>query len=65
MTASVITGPQVDRFRLYALVSALQLELKGMKRRGPSAYAILKSEHNLKGSRESVLAKARKILADS
>jgi hypothetical protein len=65
MTASVITGPQVDRFRLYALVSALQLEIKGMKRRGPSAYAILKSEHNLKGSRESVLSQARQLLAES
>jgi hypothetical protein len=65
MTAHVITGPQIDRFRLYALTSALQLELKGMKRRGPSAYSILKSEHNLKGSRESVLAQARQILASS
>ena len=65
MTASVITGPQIDRFRLYALTSALQLELKGLKRRGQSAYAILKSEYDLKGSRESVLAQARQLLASS
>ena len=33
----------------------LILEMKGMKRRGRTAYAILKSDYGLKGPRETVL----------
>lgn len=50
----ILTGKQIDFYRLAALKGALYLELKGMKRRGRSAYSILKSEFGLKGNRESV-----------
>jgi len=50
----ILTGKQIDFYRLAALKGALYLELKGMKRRGRSAYSILKSEYGLKGNKESV-----------
>jgi hypothetical protein len=37
------------------LRSALQLEIKGMHRRGRSAYAIVKEELNIRGCKERVL----------
>lgn len=46
----------INIVRLLALRGALRLELAGMKRRGPSAYAVIKREFNLKGSRERVLS---------
>jgi hypothetical protein len=36
------------------LEKALKLELLGMKGRGRSAYAIIKSEFSIKGNRQSV-----------
>lgn len=51
----VITGPQIDAYRLITLRAMLRLELAGMTRRGRSAYAILKSEFGFHGSRASVL----------
>ena len=52
MTA--ITGSDIDLFRMSVLEKALKLELLGMKGRGRSAYAIIKSEFALKGNRQSV-----------
>lgn len=52
---TVIKGAHIDLFRMCVLRNALKLEIKGMKRRGRSAYTIIKSEFGLKGSRESVL----------
>ena len=49
------TPESIDRFRLVALKSALKLETLGMKRRGQSAYSIVKQELGLKGNKESVL----------
>jgi len=46
----------INIVRLLALRGALRLELAGMKRRGPSAYSVIKREFNLKGSRERVLS---------
>ena len=59
----VLTGTQIDRARVYVLFSALSLEIKGLKRKGRSAYSIAKEEFNLKGSRESVLTQLREIMA--
>jgi hypothetical protein len=54
MTA-VITGKNIEAYRLMVLLSALKLELLGIKRsKGRTAYSIIKSEFNLKGSRQSV-----------
>ena len=58
---TIITGPAINVFRLRTLISALKLEILGMKRRGRSAYSILKDELRISGNREKVLAKAEEI----
>ena len=49
------TKDNINRFRLAALKGALKLEMVGMKRRGRSAYSIIKEEFGFTGNRESVL----------
>ena len=45
----------INNYRMIALLKGLKLELKGIKvSRNISCYAILKSEFNLKGSRQKV-----------
>lgn len=52
---TMIAGKEnVDRARLLVLRSALGLEIKGMGRRGRSAYAIIKSEFGFTGNRQKV-----------
>ena len=52
---TVITGKNIEVYRLMVLLSALKLEMLGIKRsKGRTAYSIIKSEFNLKGSRQSV-----------
>ena len=51
---TIITGSDIDLFRMSVLEKALRLELLGMKSRGRSAYSIIKSEFGLKGNRQSV-----------
>ena len=54
--ATIIDSPSGIRFmRLLALRGALRLEIQGLKRRGPSAFSIIKREFGLRGNRESVL----------
>ena len=60
MTA-LTTPEQIGKFRLATLRSALKLEMKGMKRRGQSAYAILKGM-GYTGTREAILAKLEEEL---
>ena len=55
------TPDQIARFRLLTLRAALRLEIAGMKRRGPSAYAILKTE-GFTGTRAAILAELNNIL---
>jgi hypothetical protein len=53
MTA--LTNPlDIQNFRILTLRQALKLEIKGIKRRGRSAYAILK-EMGYTGTRQQVL----------
>ena len=51
---TIITGDNIDLFRMSVLEKALRLELLGMKGRGRSAYSVIKSEFGLKGNRQSV-----------
>lgn len=51
---TILIGDQIEGARMLTLRSMLILEMKGMKRRGRSAYAILKGM-GFKGSRETVL----------
>lgn len=52
---TIVTGPHIPAARVLVLRSALRLECKGLKRRGRSAYAIVKQEFGFKGSKERVL----------
>jgi len=52
---TTITGKEnIDTFRMISLKGALKLEILGMKRRGQSAYAIVKLEYGLKGNKQKV-----------
>jgi len=62
-TAAVISGRSIGIFRLKTLISALELEIKGMTKRGDSAYKILKRELHCKGSKQGVLNYANEVLA--
>jgi hypothetical protein len=59
---TVITGENIGRYREKVLLSALKLEILGLKRRGPSAYSIIKREFHLKGSRQSVYDQLKLIV---
>jgi hypothetical protein len=48
------TPEQIAEFRLRTLHKMLRLEIKGMSRRGQSAYSIIKQETGLKGSKQKV-----------
>ena len=60
----LITGKEnIDAFRLRTLHKMLKLECLGMKRgRGQSAYAIIKAETGLKGSKQKVYDQLTTIL---
>ena len=44
-----------NTYRMVTLSKALKLEIKGMKRRGRSVYAIIKDEFGFKGGKQKVL----------
>ena len=51
---SVITNPDhIAQFRILTLRQALRLEIMGMKKRGQSAYGILKAE-GFKGTKQEI-----------
>jgi hypothetical protein len=52
--AVLSTAGQIDAYRLLTLRQMLKLEIKGLKRRGRSAYAILK-DMGYTGTRQQVL----------
>jgi hypothetical protein len=60
--AIMITGPHIGVARLLSLRGMLQLEIKGLTRRGRSAYSIIKTEFGLRGNREKVLAQFEEII---
>jgi len=53
---------EIALFRMKALRSALKLEILGMKRRGRSAYSIVKEEFRFKGSKQKVLQQLENAL---
>ena len=57
------TKDNINLFRLLSLRSALKLEIAGMKKRGRSAYSIIKEEFGFKGSKQSVLADLEELIA--
>lgn len=54
----------IEFYQLCARRGALRLELKGMKRRGRTAYSICKEIYHLKGGREKVLAQLTAMIED-
>jgi hypothetical protein len=60
--ATILTGEAINSFRAKVLLGALKLECLGMKRRGASAYSIVKAEYNLKGSKQSVYNQLKSII---
>ena len=58
------TPEQIDMFRFLSLRSALKLECLGMKRRGQSAYAIVKAEYGFTGNKKSVLEQMEQIIKE-
>lgn len=63
MTTAILTGAQIPAFRAKVLLSALKLECLGMKRNGPSVYAMVKKEYGLKGNKQAVYDQLAAILA--
>jgi len=60
------TPEQIEHFRFLTLRQGLKLEIKGMRMsRGASAYAIIKAELGLKGSRISVFNQLSEMLGKS
>ena len=53
---------EIELYRLQVLKSALKMEILGMKRRGRSAYSIIKEELNIKGNRQKVLKQLEEML---
>ena len=60
--ATVLTGQAINSFRAKVLLGALKLECLGMKRRGASAYSIVKKEYALKGTKQSVYDQLKLII---
>ena len=56
------TPEEIEFYRLRALRSALKLEILGMKRKGQSAYSIIKKEFIIKGSKRKVLNELNNII---
>jgi hypothetical protein len=57
---TMLTGRQIDKFRLITLEKGIKLEGKGISMsRGRSCLAIVKAEFGWKGNRVSILARLR------
>ena len=60
---TMITGTDnIAHARLLTLKYMLRLEIVGLKRRGRSAYVIIKAELGFRGNRERVLAQLTEYL---
>lgn len=53
---------QIKFARMLALKGALSLECRGLRRRGRSAYSIIKEEFNLRGDKYSVLQQFKELI---
>lgn len=64
MSTMLTTPEEISAARLITLRGALKLELLGMKRRGRSAYSIIKDEFGLKGNKQKVYDQFDEIVND-
>ena len=59
----IIDKPEdIDLYSIMVKRSALVLEMRGMKRRGRSAYSLIKEEFGLKGSKQKVFEQLTEII---
>ena len=65
MTTVLDTPEKIDMFDFISLRSALKLETIGMKRRGQSAYSIIKARYGFKGNKNSVLEQMEQIIKEA
>ena len=66
MSGIILNTPsQIEAFRLIALLGAFRLEMIGLKRRGRSAYSLIKEEFNFKGNRVKVLRQFTELLIEN
>tara|TARA_R100000656_G_scaffold74474_1_gene55301 strand:+ start:647 stop:850 length:204 start_codon:yes stop_codon:yes gene_type:complete len=52
-------------FRMLSQKASLELEIKGLRKKGRTMYSMIKQEYNLKGSRESVLEQFGNFIKES
>lgn len=61
--AITISGErEINLARMITLKAALKIEMRGLKRRGRSAYSIIKQEYNLRGNKEKVLKQLEALI---
>ena len=59
----ILTKPEdIDLYSIMTKRSALVLEMRGMKRRGRSAYSLIKEEFGLKGSKQKIFEQLTEII---
>ena len=59
----IIDKPEdIDLYSIMTKRSALVLEMRGMKRRGRSAYSLIKEEFGLKGNKQKVFEQLTEII---
>ena len=59
----MITNPEdIDLYTVKAKRVALVLEMEGLKRRGRSAYSLIKEEFGLKGNKQKVFEQLGEII---
>ena len=49
------SAEQINMFRMRALKGALKLEILGMRKKGRSAFSLVKEEYGFKGNKQKVL----------
>ncbi len=70
MTATQQPGRMIDTpegiqlYKMCAMRGGLQMEIRGLKSRGRSAYVLIKEQYNLKGSRVSVLEQFEQLIRE-
>lgn len=61
MNTVILTGREIGRYRMMAQLSALKLEILGMKNSKGSVYAAIKREYGFTGSKAVVYEKLTEL----
>tara|TARA_R110002051_G_scaffold317386_1_gene398494 strand:- start:260 stop:463 length:204 start_codon:yes stop_codon:yes gene_type:complete len=64
--STMYTKPEdILLFRMLSQKAALELEIKGLRKKGRTMYSMIKQEYNLRGSRENVLEQFGNFIKES